>query len=146
MKYLPFFIKLFTTLRPLIKEAIQAVKAIQILKRQMQGDGNSTRLDFDLQKFFGSAMKAQEAILAFAFTVKKVAPAIYADYQDAPATALVIAFLRSMKDMPKHERRALLRELARTLIISRNRGQSFNDADLDTALQIAYSKVKDEDA
>lgn len=144
MKYLPFFFKLFTTLRPLIKEAITAVRAIQILKRQMKGDGNPSRLDFDLSKFLG-AMEASEAIKAFVLVVKGARPELYEKYRDAPLN-MVVAFLRLMKEMPKHERRALLRELARVLLISRNRGQSFDDAELDTALQIAYSKVKDEDA
>lgn len=144
MKYLPFFFKLFTTLRPLIKEAIQAVKAIQILKRQMNGDGNPNRLEFDLSKFMG-VIEANEAIKAFVLVVKSARPELFEKYQGNPLN-MVVAFLRAMKEMPKHERRSLLRELARTLIISRNRGQSFDDAELDTALQIAYSKVKDEDA
>lgn len=144
MKYLPFLIKLFTTLRPLIREAVKAVKAVQILKRQMKGDGNTARLDFDLQKFFGTAQQGKEALEAFAQTIKKVRPDFYIEYEKYPLNVMLVDFLRLMKDMPKHNRRALLRELARTLLLSLNKGQSFDDAELDTALQIAYAQIKDE--
>jgi len=110
----------------------------------MKGDGNPARLDFDLAKFMG-VMEASEALKAFVLVIKNARPELFVKYEGNNLN-MVVAFLRSMKEMPKHERRALLRELARTLIISRNRGQSFDDADLDTAMQIAYSKVKDEDA
>jgi len=147
MKAIPFIIKLFTILRPLLREAIIAIKAVQILKRQMNdGGGNVSRLNFDLNNFFSSGQQAQDAINAFVMVIKKVRPELGMQYSDKGNALMLVAFLQYMKDLPKHERRSLLRELARMLIISRNRGKVFDDAQLDTAMQIAYLKVKDEDA
>ena len=146
MKTFAFILKLVAILRPVLKEIVKAIKAVNILKRAMKQEWDANRLQTELNKFFSyNEHTVEVAIAAILVTIHSVAPEFYDKERGNSAITTIINFLKLVAQMPKHERRATLRELARDIIIKRNPERIFDDAELDTLLQLGYSKVKGEE-
>ena len=144
MKNFIFFLQLFTTLRPLMQEAIIAVKAVNIMKRVTKRQSPAVQLEMSLVRYFEDNATAHKAIAAIYEYLRLVAGDHECMKKEKPIE-VITCYLHGAMFMSKREQRMLWRELARVILRYRNPDSQWDDVLMDTALQVGYSMQKDGD-
>ena len=142
MKTLLLFLKIFNRIRPLLRDVIiPAIQAINIIKQACRQNMTGEEITWRIEQFFEHRREATVAITAMWNVIRNIAPDSSCLKQATPADAIA-CFLREIQDRPKHQQRMVWREFARALIKYRAPERLWDDAELDTALQMGYSMSK----